>query len=397
MMGRLGLFFLSCLLAFTAGHLFNYTVILYLQEAVGSDLLSGLGFGLAFGSSIVFGWFAGVVCDRVPPHRVIHAAQALFLLGLACLGWAHGGASEGVRVAWVLTGAFCGGLAWSFVGPARLTTLGQLAHPAELRAATIVFNLQVLVGFGLAPLLLGAVRSRAGWGAVLALAAGGFAASSLLILGLRTRGHAVPSTNSVWTDMREGFRAVGRDALLTQLMLAAVLAYAMTGPLQILLPKLARGVLGLDELQRGAYLGLFALSLIAGGITALALRQRVHHGRVILGGIVVGGVVFAWLGQIGHTVLSATALAGVGLAGGLVISLVVADIQARAPEALRGRVMGMYAITSQVVPALSGVMAGLMVHNVELPQAIATAGLTLAGATLLAALGMTRLRRYSGV
>ena len=72
-------FFVSCLLAFTAGHMFNYTVILYLQEAVGSDLLSGIGFGLAFGSSIVFGWFAGVVCDRVPPHRIIHGAQALFL------------------------------------------------------------------------------------------------------------------------------------------------------------------------------------------------------------------------------------------------------------------------------------------------------------------------------
>ena len=74
MMGRLGLFFASCLLAFTAGHMFNYTVILYLQEAVGSDWLSGIGFGLAFGSSLVFGWFAGVVCDRVPPHRGMESA-----------------------------------------------------------------------------------------------------------------------------------------------------------------------------------------------------------------------------------------------------------------------------------------------------------------------------------
>ena len=85
MMRRHGAFFLSCLLAFTAGHMFNYTVILYLQEAVGSDWLSGVGFGLSFGSSIVFGWFAGVLCDRIAPARVIHAAQALFLLCLAGL------------------------------------------------------------------------------------------------------------------------------------------------------------------------------------------------------------------------------------------------------------------------------------------------------------------------
>lgn len=395
MMGRLGLFYVSCLLAFTAGHLFNYTVILYLQEAVGSDLLSGLGFGLAFGSSIVFGWFAGVVCDRVPPHRVIHAAQALFLAGLACLWWAHSGASDENRVAWVLVGAFCGGLAWSFVGPARLTTLGQLALPGELRAATIVFNLQVLVGFGLAPLLLGAVRSQAGWGAVLALAAGGFVLSSLLLAGLRTRAAAQPSGQSVWIDMAEGFRAVGQDALLAQLMLAAVLAYAMTGPLQILLPKLARDVLGLNELQRGAYLGLLALSLIAGGITALALARRLRHGPVILGGVVVGGLVFASLSHIANPAFSAAALAGVGLAGGMVISLVVAGIQARAPEALRGRVMGMYAITSQVVPAASGVAAGALTSAVGVTQAIALAGLGLALVVALAAWRMGALRGYS--
>ena len=104
MMRRHGLFFLSCLLGFTAGHMFNYTVILYLQEAVGSDLLSGLGFGLAFGSSIVFGWFAGVVWERVPAQRVMHAAEALVLAGVACLWWAQGGATDETRVAWVRGG-----------------------------------------------------------------------------------------------------------------------------------------------------------------------------------------------------------------------------------------------------------------------------------------------------
>lgn len=396
MMGRMGPFFLSCLLAFTAGHMFNYTVILYLQEAVGSDLLSGIGFGLAFGSSIVFGWFAGVVCDRVPPHRVIHAAQALFLAGLACLWWAQGGASAEARVGWVLGGAFLGGLAWSFVGPARLTTLAQMARPDELRPAAIIFNLQVLVGFGLAPLLIGVVRSRASWGAVIALAAAGFVLSSILIANLRTQANATPSGNSVWADMGEGFRVVGADPLLKQLMLAAVLAYAMTGPLQILLPKLAREVLHLSELQRGAYLGLMALSLITGGITALVLARRVHHGLVIFAGIIATYLVFASLSQITSVAMSAATLACVGIAGGMVISLLVSGIQAQAPMAIRGRVMSMYSITSQVVPALSGVAAGALVNAVGVTSAIQLSGLVLAGIVALAVWRMGRLRHYSG-
>lgn len=396
MMGRLGGFFASCLLAFTAGHMFNYTVILYLQEAVGSDLLSGIGFGLAFGSSIVFGWFAGVVCDRMPPHRVIHGAQALFLAGLACLWWAQSGASSETRVAWVLGGAFLGGLAWSFVGPARLTTLAQMARPEELRPATIVFNLQILVGFGLAPLLIGVVRSRAGWGTVIALAAAGFVLASVLIVNLRTQANAIPSSNSVWADIGEGFRVVGADPLLKQLMLAAVMAYAMTGPLQILLPKLAREVLQLSELQRGAYLGLMALSLITGGISALVLARRVHHGLVVFAGIVATYLVFASLGQITSVALSAATLACVGIAGGMVISLVVSGIQAQAPMAMRGRVMSMYSITSQVVPALSGVAAGALVNAVGVTTAIQLSGLTLAGIVVLAAWRMPQLRGYSG-
>ncbi len=396
MIRRHGLFLLSCLLAFTAGHMFNYTVILYLQETVGSDLLAGLGFGLAFGSSIVFGWFGGVLCDRVAPGRVIHGAQALFLLGLACLWWADSGAALEARAAWVLVGAFFGGLAWSFVGPARLTALAQRALAPELRPATILFNLQVLVGFGLAPLLLGLIRSRAGWGTVLAVAAGGFVLSSLLIIRLKTHANPEPSPNSVRADIVQGFVTVGSDGLLRQLMLAAVVGYAMTGPLQILLPKLARSELGLSEAGRGAYLGLLAISLIVGGVLALALSKRLHHGRTIFGGIFVGCLLFAALALVRSNALSALLLSGVGLLGGMVISLVVSGIQARAPVLLRGRVMAMYSITSQVVPAASGVLAGAAVSRWGVVGAIALCGLVLAAIALFATVRMATLRHHAG-
>ena len=246
-------FYLSCLLAFTGGHMVNYTVILYLQEKVGSDLLSGIGFGLSFGSSIIFGWFAGVLCDRISPARVIHAAQGLFLLSLAGLWWTDAGSTDETRVALTLFSAFLGGLAWSFVGPARLATLVQIAPSDKLKPATIIFNLQVLLGFGLAPLVIGLVRSRYGWPAVFATGMGLFVASSLLLLGTQTRGSNRPSLG-VQKEIMEGFAAVRANPLLTQLILAAIMAYAMTGPMQILLPKLAREVLGLSELQRGGYL-----------------------------------------------------------------------------------------------------------------------------------------------
>ena len=387
-------FYLSSLLAFTGGHMVNYAVILYLQEKVGSDLLSGIGFGLSFGTSIVFGWFAGVLCDRISPTRVIHAAQALFVLCLAGLWWTDAGASGTTRVGWTLFSAFLGGLAWSFVGPARLATLGQIAPPDKLKPATIIFNLQVLLGFGLAPVVIGLVRSRHGWPAVFATGMGFFVAASLMLLDTRTRGSNRPG-QGVFTEIGEGFSAVKANPLLLQLILAAIMAYAMTGPMQILLPKLAREVLGLSELQRGGYLGLMALTLILGGVSALLLGKYLHHGAAIFVGTMTASLLFASLSQWSSAAVSATALGAMGLLGGMVISFIIAGIQGQAPEALRGRIMSIYSIISQVVPAASGVAAGALVRATGVTQAILYAGVGLAGLALLAAALMPQLRRVA--
>lgn len=387
-------FYLSCLLAFTGGHLVNYNVILYLQEKVGSDLLSGIGFGLSFGTSIVFGWFAGVLCDRISPTRVIHAAQGLFLLCLAGLWWTDAGASAETRVAWTLFSAFLGGLAWSFVGPARLATLGQIAPPAKLRPATIMFNLQVLIGFGLAPVVIGVVRSQTGWPAVFATGMGLFVASSLLLLGTRTKGSDC-ARQGVFMELREGFAAVGANPLLAQLMLAAIIAYAMTGPMQIILPKLAREVLGLSEVQRGGYLGLMAFALIVGGVSALFLGKRLHHGAAIFGGTVLASLLFGSLSLWTSATVSAAVLGSMGMLGGMVISFVVAGIQGQAPEAMRGRIMSIYSIISQVIPASSGVVAGVLVRNTGIADALMIFGVGLACIALLGAALMPQLRRMS--
>ena len=55
----------------------------------------------------------------------------------------------------------------------------------------------------------------------------------------------------------------------------------------------------------------------------------------------------------------------------MVISFVIAGIQGQAPEALRGRILGIYSIISQVVPAASGVAAGVLVRSTGTASAIA--------------------------
>lgn len=217
------------------------------------------------------------------------------------------------------------------------------------------------------------------------------AASGFLLLGIRTQA-AAPSQQSATRDLLDSFGFIARTPLLRQLLLAAVIAYAMTGPLQIMLPKLAREVLALSEIQRGTYLGLMALSLIGGGVGALLIGKHLHHGRTIFAATIVASLAFASLSQWTSPVVSALMLSGMGLLGGMVISFVVAGIQAQVPDLLRGRVMAVYAIISQVVPALSGVLAGYWIRHAGVTDALLGAGAGLALIAVLGAWAMPQLR-----
>ena len=244
-------FYLSCLAAFTAGHMINYAVIIYAQDVIHSDLLSGIGFGLCFGPPIVLGWYAGVLCDRLAPGRLIHAAQALFVLAALLLGWAdHAITEPAQRVPLLVLAAALAGVGWSFVAPARMATLGQIASTADLKPASVAFNLFVMLGFGLGPLVIALMRSRFGWPGVFIAAAGLFVFASLCLRAVPTR-RSERAPASVAAEIHEGLAAVRSRPLLLQLMVAAMCGYLAMGPMTVLLPKLAAARLGLGEVARG--------------------------------------------------------------------------------------------------------------------------------------------------
>ncbi|MCO5125239.1 MAG: MFS transporter [Rhizobacter sp.] len=393
---RYGRFYLSCLLAFTAGHMVNYSVIMYAQDVIGSDLLSGIGFGLCFGPPLVLGWYAGVLCDRLAPGRLIHAAQALFVLAALLLWAGHAWLPDAsARVPTLVVAAALAGAGWSFVAPARMATLGQIASVADLKPASVLFNLLVMLGFGLGPVMIALARRGFGWPGVFLGAAALFVLSSVALLGVRTRG-SDRVHQPVPVEIREGVSAVAAKPLLLQLMIAAMAGYLAMGPMSVLLPKLASTRLALDELGRGAFLGTLALSLIVGGLVALVTARRVHNGRLVFGATIVAGLALATLGSVSTVGTAVALLCTVGIAGGLALSLIVAGIQAQAEEATRGRVVSMYTIISQVVPAASGVAAGALTQAFGVGAALQVCGSVLVVAMLVNASWMKALRRHRG-
>jgi MFS family permease len=351
-------FFASCLLAFTAGHIVNYSVIIYAQDVLRSDLLSGVGFGLCFGPPLLLGWYAGVLCDRHAPTRIIHAAQGLFVAAALTLAIGDRFVTEpAARTVFILVAALFAGIGWSFVAPARMTALGQIAGPAVLRRASLLLNLLVMLGFGLGPLAISVCRLYFGWQGVFFLAAVLFVLGSILLLDVVTLPTHKPHL-PVSREILDGLRAVRANPLLAQLLVAAMFGYMLMGPMQVILPKLARTTFGLTELERGAFLGTLAPALIVGGLLCMFLARRLPHGKTVFGASAMSGILFATMGAVRAPSIAFALLACVGILGGVAISLIVAGIQENVDDAVRGRVLSMYTIISQVIPAASGLGAG---------------------------------------
>jgi len=386
-------FLASCLCAFTAGHMINYSVILFAQDMLGSAWLSGLGLGLCFGPPLLLGWFAGVLCDRLAPGRVIQAAQGVFALAAAALWFTQQRGTAGAPT--LLLAAACAGVAWSFASPARMAALAQIVPAAQLKGSSVLFNVFVMLGFGLGPLMIALLKRAGGWPLVVQGVVVLVALASVLLLPVRTRRGSAetrPGRQSVAAEVREGLAAVRGRPLLLQLMLVAMAGYLAMGPMQVLLPKLASAQLGLAELQRGLLLGSLALALILGGVLAMVLGPRVRHGAAIFAATLGAGAALALLGSA-HDVGPALALlAAVGMLGGMGLSLIVAGIQAEAPLAVRGRVLSMYTIISQVVPAASGVLAGALVQGFGVSVALWVCGATLVALMLINLMWMRALR-----
>ena len=382
-------FFVACLAGFLAGHLTNYTVILYAQDVWGRDALAGAGFALCFGVPLLLGWPAGAWCDQHSPQRIAQIAHGAFLAALLWLVAAS--RSEHWGVTFYLLGATCAGIGWALLAPARMALLGRLAGERQARLA-VLFNALVMLGFGLAPLLLALARTQGGWPAVQASGLALFILASVLLLGLKVP--ALGGEGHVLERIRQGFAYALGTPLLAQALLTAVLIYLAMGPIQVMLPRFAQQTLMLSEMGRGLFLGALALALLLGGALALPLARRFGQGHSLLVAAVLSGVALSLLGLQESLPGALLCLGANGMGAGLAVSLIVALLQHESEPALRGRLLSLYTVTSQVIPAAGGLGAGLLLELLPASTGLLFCGLGLTLLFILAALRLRALRNY---
>ena len=307
---------------------------------------------------------AGAAVDYLGRKRVSMISDALSALSVAAvpvLALTFG--VHVVNVA-VLAGLAALGALFDPAGmTARETMLPEAAQRADWtldHANSVyeaVFNLSYIVGPGVGGLMiatLGGVNTM--W-----VTAGAFVLSILAISTLRLEGAGTPNRNAlpegVWAGVVEGLRFVWNNKVLRTLAIVDLAATGLYVPMEsVLFPKY------FTDRNEPAQLGWVLMALSVGGlIGALGYAVLSKYSRrrtIMLTAVLTLGVAMTIIAFLPPLPLILVLCAIVGFVYGPIAPIYNYVMQTRAPQHLRGRVVGVMGSLAYAAGPLGLVLAG---------------------------------------
>ncbi len=307
---------------------------------------------------------AGAAVDYLGRKRVSMISDALSALSVAAVPVLA--LTFGVHVVNVAVLACLAALG-AFFDPAGMTARETMLPEAATRAGwtldhansvyEAVFNLSYIVGPGIGGLLiatLGGVNTM--W-----VTAGAFCVSIAVIATLRLEGTGKPDrsqlTEGVWAGIVEGLRFVWNTPVLRTLAIVDLAATGLYMPMEsVLFPKY------FTDRNEPAQLGWVLMALSVGGLVGAlsyaVLSTRMKRRTTMLIAVLTLGVAMTVIAFLPPLPLILVLCAVVGFVYGPIAPIYNYVMQTRAPQHLRGRVVGVMGSLAYAAGPLGLVVAG---------------------------------------
>jgi MFS family permease len=359
-------------------------------DLTGSPFQLGLVTALQFTPILLLSPVGGALSDRFPKRRIILLTQAAMMAQafvLAGLVW-----SGQVRYWHVAVLATIYGLGRAVDIPARQSYITDLVGRPDLPNAvalnSLVFNGARIVGPAVAGLLI------ARFGVALAFLLNGlsFVAVLAALLATRTPGDPDPAGR---LGIREGvggalaYVARTRSTAFTLSLVVVVSVLVLN--FNVVVPLVAK-----DVLNEGAHgFGLLMSSLGAGAVMAGIGLTLLRRGRPSLRFLAASAAVLsagtASLALVGHFGAAAALLVALGCCQIQILFSTGCNttLQLETPDALRGRVMGLYALANAGMTPVGSLLVGALAEHLGVRAACALGG----GSGLLAVIVLVLIAR----
>jgi MFS family permease len=343
-------------------------------ELTDSAFKLGVISSLQFAPVLLLAVVAGVVADRLPKRRLLLLTQTVLMLQacvLTVLVW-----TATVRYWHVAVLSSVYGLAQAFDLPTRQAFVADLAGKANLMNAialnSAMFNAARLVG----PAVAGLLIARYGLAQAFLLNALSFLAVLAALLALRTDGAPHPSAGTTMLEKIRGGLEYAATTPLVRFVLMLLLSVSFfVLNFNVLVPLVTRHVLqgGADEF--GWLMACLGGGAIAGALTlAVAVRGRPRLALPVGAGLLAsaGTVTLAFASNFA---MAALILLAIGFAQITFQATCNSVLQLSAPDALRGRIMSLYAVVFAGVTPFGALAVGYLAEQFGTPAACAIGGL----------------------
>jgi MFS family permease len=335
----------------------NTALAWFVVELTHSPVAVGVLAFCRFVPFTLFGFFAGVVADRLDNRRFLLVTQSSMMavaVALTALGfW------DGARAWQVYVLAALAGTAQAFDNPVRSALTYQLVGPSGIANAVALNSSIMNSARVIGPAIAGGVIALIGVSWCFAVNAVSFIGVLVALLAMRAD-ELLPvkrrAQATVLRSLQEGISYVRRDRRLGLLLLVVGLTSAFGFNFHVLLPVLVSQTLHDGPEVFGFLSAVFGVGALAGAL-AVATRGRASFGRVVLGVTVMGCALVALAFQRSAET-AGLLLVVAGWSFTTWSSNANALIQLSAPDHLRGRLLSLYFFCFLGLQPLGSLLAG---------------------------------------
>jgi MFS family permease len=342
-------------------------------EITGSPFKLGMITALQFGPMLFLSFLAGALADRVRKRRLLLLTQSALMVqafALAALDWT--GHIQYWHVA-VLATVY--GIANTLDLPARQSFVVQIVGKNDLINAialnSAVFNGARVVGPAVAGLLV------ARYGVAIAFLLNGLSFLGVIaaLLAIHNEGEARPRAgDTLGQEILQGLRYAWETPLIVLILAFMLVTSLFVVNFGVVVPLVAREVL-----HEGAHgFGLLMASLGVGALAGAGALALVGRGRapvwLLAGAALIDAVGLMVLGLVRHFWVAAALLGMMGFAMIVFMASSNTTLQVTVPDALRGRLMGLYAFVFVGMNPLGALFIGSVAEKWGVPAACIVGG-----------------------
>ena len=326
----------------------------FVFDLTGSAKLLGLVTAAASGPALLFMLFGGVMADRFDKRRLIQTGQ---VVSLAAAIFVAVSISTGT-VTWqhLLVASVGQGVVMAMVMPARHAIVAEVVGKSGIQNGIALNSLGMSVvtmaGPGVAGILIGVIDVEGVYYVITCM----FAISIVLTQMVPASGPTARSAGpNVLSEIADGFRYVRARSTMMLLLALRFSTMAFGMPLIAILPIIAKGVFEVGAAGLGLMSSVIGVGSLVGALTMASMGKSQPRGLLVMGAGMLTGASLMGLSLIIHAApvfsLGLVCLFSIGVLQAGRIALNQTLVLELAEPLYQGRVMGVFALSTALMPA----------------------------------------------